>query len=122
MAVSILRIEDKASKGSPAACVGCPPSEKTALRDALAYCSFLADDQDTFLLPSQMARLLVRFYGAAEADGKADDVIDITEERKLYHLRGRPLTRKAVLMADERMTRPGLLEAVARLAIVNDQE
>lgn len=114
-----LRIENHTCDGEMPAFIAFAPADKTALWDAVAYCSFIADNHDTYLTPIQMARLLTQFYGYTATDPGDAHVLDISEERKLYLVRGKPLPRKVALMANRKMEKDGLLETISRLAIVN---
>jgi hypothetical protein len=94
--------------------------DELLFKDAVAYCSFIADEFDTALTPKQMAHLLERFYGLASAVAAVAEELDISMERKLYHVKGRPLPKKLHLMASQRMPRAGLRDAIGRFAAENE--
>jgi aldehyde:ferredoxin oxidoreductase len=115
-----IRIEDYLLEGEDPAYVTVPPESERALRDAVAYCSFIADEFDTAITPRQMAELMQRFYGFKWATQAPSEELDISMERKLYHVKGRPLPMKSVLMASKTLARDGLRDAVERLASINE--
>jgi hypothetical protein len=117
-----IRIEDYLLEGAERAYVAVSPEGDRLLRDAVAYCSFVADEFDTALTPKQMVQLMERFYGFKSAPQAPAEEIDISMERKLYHVKGRPLPMKAALMASKTLAREELREVIARFASVNEAE
>jgi hypothetical protein len=117
-----IRIEDYLLEGEESAYVTVPPESERGLRDAVAYCSFVADEFDTAITPRQMAQLMERFYGFKWATQAPSEELDISMERKLYHVKGRPLPMKAALMASRTLAKDGLRDAIGRLAAVNNND
>lgn len=115
-----IRIEDYLLEGEETAYVEVPQEGERLLRDAVMYCSFIADEFDTALTPSQMAQLMQRFYGFRSVTHEPSDELDISMERKLYHVKGRPLPMKAALMASKTLPRDGLRDVIERFASVNE--
>lgn len=90
-------------------------------RDAAAYCTFVADIVGTGLKPSQIGHLLERFYGFAAAPRQPAEALDMTEERRRYHVRGKPLPMKAALMNNKALYRGSMTAEIERYAIENEQ-
>jgi hypothetical protein len=120
--MKIIRIEDYLLEGAETAYVEVPKDGERLLRDAVAYCSFIADEFDTALTPEQMAQLMQRFYGFRSVPHAPSDELDISMERKLYHVKGRPLPMKAALMASKTLPKEGLRVAIERFAAANEAE
>ncbi|NTF17601.1 hypothetical protein G6L37_04260 [Agrobacterium rubi] len=98
------------------------PNDERRFRDAIAYCTFIADEYDTGLLPEQVGHLLERFYGFVAAPRQPAEALDMTVERRLYHVRGKPLPMKAALMANRNLEKTGLREIVERFASENEPD
>lgn len=96
--------------------------DERRFRDAAVYCTFIADEVDTALLPAQIGHLLERFYGFESAVRQPSEEIDLTSERRLYHVRGKPLPMKAALMAGMVIHRDGLRAVIERFASENEAD
>lgn len=94
--------------------------DERRFRDAAVYCTFIADEVDTALLPTQIGHLLERFYGFEGATRQPAEAVDLTHERRLYHVRGKPLPMKAALMANKALHRDGLKSVIERFASENE--
>jgi hypothetical protein len=111
-----VRIVDQLQEDAPPAFLLVDDADERRLRDAVAYCTFVADEFDTGLTPSQAGHLLERFYGFSSAPRQPAEALDMTHERRLYYVRGRPLPMKAALMSNTKLHREGLREAIERFA------
>jgi hypothetical protein len=120
--MSTFRITDYLLDGEEPDYVSVPLDSAQMLRDAVAYCSFIADEFDTAVTPRQMAQLMGRFYGFKSVPAGPSDELDISMERKLYHVKGRPLPMKSALMASRPLAREGLRNAIERFAVLNASE
>lgn len=115
-------IEDHLLKRAEPALISVETKDELLFKDAVAYCSFIADEFDTALTPKQMAYLMERFYGFAAGASGAAEPIDISVERRNFHVKGRPLPKKIHLMKSEKMPRNGMRDAIGRFAAENEAD
>jgi hypothetical protein len=118
--MKVFKLEDYLLDEAAPAYVAVPSEKERWFKDAVAYVSFIADEYDAALLPKQISAILETVYGIAPAPPPATDVMDISMERKLYHVRGRPLPMKVALMTNKDMAKDSLRSMIERFAAENE--
>nr|WP_250808355.1 hypothetical protein [Neorhizobium tomejilense] len=116
-----IRIEDYLHEHEAHVWVSCPDGGYDLLARTVAYCGFvsLEIDLDRSLTPADIRDLLVTHYGYTNADETPSvREIDLSMERTMYEVMGRPTVERGILLRDPAFHREGLAEDIrARLAL-----